>query len=212
MQVVSVNVGLPRELERGGRSQWTAIDRQPAAGAVQVGELGLAGDAVGDTRHHGGRDQAVYVYTTDDAAHFEGELGRPVRPGEFGENLTLSGLSSADLAVGDRLLVGGDVELEVTAPRIPCGTFAHQMQQRGWVKRFLAAGLPGAYTRVHRTGAVAAGDAVRHVPAEDRSLPVVALLELAVDATADLERVRAALRHPVAERARRDLERRLATV
>lgn len=212
MHVVSVNVGVPRQLERGGRSEWTAIDRRPADGRVEVRELGLVGDAVADTRHHGGRDQAVYVYTTDDHSRFETELGRPVRPGEFGENLTLSGLSSADLAVGDRLLVGDDTELEVTAPRIPCGTFAHQMEQRGWVKRFLAVGLPGAYTRVHRTGTVAAGDPVRLVPAEDRSLTVAALLELAVDRGADLDRVRAALRHPLAARARRDLERRLEAV
>lgn len=207
----SVNVSAARDVVRGGRSMRTAIDKRPVAGPVDVGALGLAGDEVGDTRHHGGPDQAVYLYFTDDLAHWEAELGRDVRPGEFGENLTVSGCSSADLVVGDRLRIG-DVLLEVTAPRIPCSTFAHQVQQSAWVKRFLAAGLPGVYTRVLATGSVRPGDDVELLPATDRGLPVTALQELAVDRRAPIERVREALRYPVAERARADLEERLAEV
>ena len=123
MRVVSVNVKLP---PRGG----TAIDKQPQAGPVAVTVDGLAGDGVGNKRHHGGPDQAVYAYGTPDYAWWEAELGRPLAPGTFGENLTIEGLESAELAIGDRLVAAG-VTLEVTSPRIPCATLAARMDDRG---------------------------------------------------------------------------------
>ena len=100
MRVVSVNVKVPPP---GG----TAIDKQPQAGPVAVTVDGLAGDGVGNTKHHGGPDQAVYAYGTPDYAWWEAELGRPLAPGTFGENLTIDGLESAGLAIGDRLVADG---------------------------------------------------------------------------------------------------------
>ena len=103
-RIESVNVGTPRGME--GYEGPTGIFKEPAAGPVQLGGEGLAGDYVADAEHHGGPDQAVYLYFSDDYAWWAEELGRALSPGTFGDNLTLSRLASADLAVGDRLVDG----------------------------------------------------------------------------------------------------------
>ena len=111
----------------------------------------------------GGPDQAVYLYGQPDYDFFARELGRDLPPGLFGENLLVAGLESASICVGDRFAIG-EVLLEATAPRNPCSTFAARMDEPHWVKRFHAAGRPGVYGRVLRTGAVEAGMAVTHTP------------------------------------------------
>jgi MOSC domain-containing protein YiiM len=141
----------------------TAIDKRPVPGRVPIQRLGLAGDTQCDTKYHGGPDQAVYAYADEDAAYWAAELGRPVPPGLFGENLRISGLDVTNAEVGERWQLGegpGAVLVEVTAPRTPCVTFQHRMQERAWVKRFTAYGAAGAYLRVLREGTVAAGDPV----------------------------------------------------
>jgi MOSC domain-containing protein YiiM len=209
VRLVSVNVGRPGRELLSGRELETAILKNQVEGPVAVGPLGIAGDEVADRENHGGPDQAVYLYTVEDYAWWAKELGRRLDPGTFGENLTVSGLESAELAVGDRFRIG-EVELEVTAPRIPCSTFAARMGDAGWVKRFARAGRPGAYLRVLATGAVAAGDEVSLDPAADRSVPLLDLVRLFYDRKASATDLERALGAPVAERARADLERRLA--
>ena len=130
---------------------------------MQVTADGLADDTIVDTRNHGGPDQAVYIYGGTDYAWWSVELGRELAPGMFGENLTISDLESAPLAIGDRLHSGG-VILEVTAPRIPCWKLAQRMGDPGFVKRFRAAERPGAYCRVVRVGSIRAGEPVTLVP------------------------------------------------
>jgi MOSC domain-containing protein YiiM len=140
----------------------TAIDKRPTGPgvAVEVGSLGLAGDRVCDTRHHGGEEQAVYAYADEDAAWWAAELDREIPPGLFGENLRTGGLDMNGAEIGERWRVGGPdgVLLEVTSPRIPCVTFAARMQLPGWIKRFTAHGAPGAYLAVVSPGRLAAGD------------------------------------------------------
>jgi len=109
-----------------------------------------------DTKNHGGLDQAVYLYGEPDYAYFASDLGRAMPPGLFGENLTVAGLESATINIGDRLTIG-DVVLEVTSPRNPCATFAARMGDPHWVKYFFAAGRLGIYGRVLETGSVEAG-------------------------------------------------------
>ncbi|WIB25596.1 MOSC domain-containing protein [Curtobacterium sp. MCSS17_015] len=138
----------------------TAIDKRPVAGAVRVRPLGLYADVQADRKHHGGEDQAVYVYADEDAAYFAEQLDRPVPPGLFGENLRTTGIDVTGLVLGERWRIGATLELEVTIPRTPCGTFARRMGIDRWVKRFAEEGRPGAYFRVRRSGSVAAGDAV----------------------------------------------------
>ena len=107
----SVNVGLPREAAWAGIGR-TSIDKAPVSGPVEVRRLGLAGDQVSDTRHHGGADQAVYAYSREELDWWAGELGDELRDGEFGENLTTSGLDVDDAELGERWRIG-TVLLEV---------------------------------------------------------------------------------------------------
>lgn len=149
--------------------QLTAIGKAPVAYAVPVGPYGLGGDLVKDHRHHGGIEQAVYVYADEDAAWWAGELGVELPAGAFGENLRTSGIDVTGAEIGERWRVGtAGLELELTCPRIPCATFARHMArrgapERGWVKRFTEHGAPGAYFAVSSPGTVAAGDAIEVV-------------------------------------------------
>ncbi|WP_026555848.1 MOSC domain-containing protein [Arthrobacter sp. 35W] len=138
----------------------TAIDKRAVDGPVKVGPLGLYADLQADRKHHGGRDQAVYAYSQDDADYWAAELGREIPPGFFGENLRISGVEATGAVIGERWRIGADVLLEVTSPRVPCATFGRRMGEPQWVKRFTEAGRVGAYLRVLSKGTIAAGDAV----------------------------------------------------
>ncbi len=157
MQILSVNVGRARPI--ASKTGMTGIYKEPV-GAVEITREGLAGDAICDTENHGGVDQAVYLYGAVDYAWWAKELNREMEPGMFGENLTVSELESADYIIGDRFHIGDEVVLEVTAPRIPCGTFAQRMGDPTFVKRFRHAERPGLYCRVIAPGRVQAGDRV----------------------------------------------------
>ncbi len=115
-----------------------------------------------DSERHGGPDKAVYAYDEAEAQRWATELGRPAQPGMFGENLVIRGLA----VVGERWLVGPEVQLEVTLPRIPCATFGRHVGQPRWVRRFSARSDVGAYLRVRTLGLVTAGDPIYrcHVP------------------------------------------------
>jgi MOSC domain-containing protein YiiM len=167
-ELVSVNLAVPRPNPAKGVGV-TGIDKRPASGPVRVcapgpkgtgSGSGLVGDRVFDTAHHGGDDQAVYAYAREDLDTWEAELGRTLPGGAFGENLTTSGLDVTGALIGERWRIGEQVVLEVAVPRIPCGTFAHWMAERGWIKRFTVRALPGAYLRVIVPGEVRGGDPV----------------------------------------------------
>lgn len=156
-QLLAVNVVY--ELLRGP-SRMTAIDKRPVAGPVVVGELGLEGDRQCDTRHHGGPDQALYAYAAEDAAWWEEELGRPIPPGLFGENLTTDGLDITNALIGERWRIGNTVVVEVRSSRTPCTNFSARMGIPRFHKQFAAAGRLGAYLKVLVPGSVAAGDPI----------------------------------------------------
>ncbi|WP_420115144.1 MOSC domain-containing protein [Pseudactinotalea sp.] len=148
-----------RETDRPGYP--TGIDKRPVPGLLAVGELGVEGDRQVDTVNHGGPDKAVYAYASEDLAHWGAELGRDLGPGMFGENLTTAGVDVTGAVLGERWAVGdGGLLLEVTMPRTPCYKFAHKMGEPRWIKRFTAAGAPGAYLRVLQPGPVEAGMAI----------------------------------------------------
>lgn len=153
----------------------TAIDKRAASGPIQVRRLGLHGDVQVDRKNHGGADKAVYAYGQDDADFWSSELGRPLHPGWFGENLRVEGFDVNGARPGDRWRIGGSVELEVTMPRSPCATFARWVggaDARGWVKRFADEGRLGAYLRVIHTGPVRAGDPIELIWTEP-SVPTI---------------------------------------
>ncbi|MEV4356945.1 MOSC domain-containing protein [Nonomuraea sp. NPDC049625] len=162
MGVISVNVGQSVEAEWAGKLGRTAIDKRAVTHRVAVLANGLAGDERADKKHHGSPDQAVYSYARSDYDWWEGELGRELRNGQFGENLTTSGLDVTGAVIGERWRVGSAL-LEVSGPRIPCVVFRNWMDEPGWVKRFTAAGRPGAYLRVVSLGELGVGDEVEVV-------------------------------------------------
>jgi MOSC domain-containing protein YiiM len=199
--VAAVNLGRPRPLSLGGQSIQTAIFKQPVAGPVDVGPGGLAGDTVADAARHGGPDQAVYLFSREDAQWWSSQLQRDIPPGYFGENLTLDRWWP-EVRVGDRLRFG-KLELEVSFPRIPCATLAAWVGRPTFLKDFAAARRPGVYARVIRPGRVAAGDAGEVLRAAP-SLPLAdALFELWHSSPRDPALLRAGLAAPIAERARR---------
>jgi MOSC domain-containing protein YiiM len=159
MEVVSVNVSGVRTMAMSDGEVPTGIFKEPVQGRVAVRELGLEGDAQADLTVHGGVDQAVYAYAIEDVEWWEAELGRPLGPGFFGENLTLRGVEVNDVQPGDTWEIG-DTLLEVTKPRQPCRKLATKVGDLGFVRRFAQAGRPGTYLRVLREGTVAAGDEV----------------------------------------------------
>jgi MOSC domain-containing protein YiiM len=162
----------------------TGIDKRPAEGPVRVRApgtkaqglgSGLEGDTIGDRANHGGDDQAVYAYAREDLDRWERQLGRDLPPGSFGENLTTEGLDVTGALIGERWIIGGEVELQVTEPRIPCSTFRGWIGVPGWLRTFIAAAVPGAYLRVLAPGSIKAGDeiVVSHRPEHDVSVGLV---------------------------------------
>ena len=211
MQLISVNLGQERTVPKGRGNERTGIYKMPVNDPVAVTRLGMAGDAICDAKNHGGPDQAVYVYGTPDYAWWSQELGHTLAPGTFGENLTIDGLESARAAIGDRLTIG-TVVLEVSAPRIPCGTLARRMGDPQFVKRYRAAERPGLYCRVLQEGSLRVGDAVSYAPAPAGAVPVLDLFRDHYVAGPDEASVQRFLASPLAERARRDQEERLEKI
>jgi MOSC domain-containing protein YiiM len=164
--VESVNVGAPRAVELDGRSVRTAIWKRPVEGRVALRGVNLAGDDQADRTVHGGPDKAVYAYGAEDTEWWEAELGAPLGPGAFGENLTVRGVPVSEAVIGERWAVGSTL-LEVAQPRLPCFKLGLRMGDPGFLKRFAAARRPGAYLRVIREGDIAASDAIEvvHRPA-----------------------------------------------
>ena len=208
MNLISVNLGQERTLQRKGRVEQTGIFKFPTNEAVKITKLGLEGDVIVSKKDHGGPDQAVYVYGTADYEWWSKELGREIAPGTFGENLTISELESAHFNVGDYLHLG-EVTLQVSAPRIPCGTFAARMDDSQWVKRFRHAERPGLYCRVIREGFVKTGEIVSMENYTGETISILQMFRDYYERDKSEETLRRHLNAPIAIRARRDLEKEL---
>jgi MOSC domain-containing protein YiiM len=171
--VESVNVGKPRPIERSkGSVETSAIWKSPVSGRVAVCGVNVDGDDQADRSVHGGPDAAVYAYAAEDTEWWEAELGRPLGPGAFGENLTTRGIDVNGALIGERWAIGS-VVLEVTAPRIPCWKLAKRMEDPRFIKRFGAALRPGGYFRIIEEGELAAGDPIEVVERPDHDVTVV---------------------------------------
>jgi MOSC domain-containing protein YiiM len=136
--------------------------REPGPKADGLGS-GLVGDVIGDPRHHGGTDQAVYAYARECLDIWQSRLGTRLPSGRFGENLTTIGVDVDGARLGERWQIGESLILQVTCPRVPCATFRAWIGERGWLKQFTQAELPGAYLRVVAGGVVQAGDPIEVV-------------------------------------------------
>jgi MOSC domain-containing protein YiiM len=162
----SVNVGAPRPVQVNGHTVLTAIWKHPASGRVLLCGVNLLGDDQADRRVHGGPDKAVYAYAREDIDWWESELQRSVGLAPFGENLTVKGIPVSEAVIGEQWTVGSAL-LQVAQPRLPCFKLGVRMNDPRFLKRFAAAGRPGAYLRILREGDLASGDeiTVHHRPA-----------------------------------------------
>src|SRR3954470_4593170 len=158
--LVSVNVGMPKDVPWQGRTVFTGVFKQPVDGACHAGALNLDGDGQGDRLGHGGEQRAVFVYQLDSYRHWERELGRhDFVPGQFGENLTVDGLGDDVVCIGDRYQIGTAI-FEVTQPRVTCYRVGIRMNDPRITALLVSHNRPGFYFRVLEEGDVQAGDEI----------------------------------------------------
>jgi MOSC domain-containing protein YiiM len=196
MRIVSLNVGLPRDVIWRGRTVSTGIYKSPVEGRVALRPLNLDGDRQADLSVHGGAFKAVYCYPNEHYRWWTRQLaGRDLPAGMFGENFTVEGLDEESVHVGDQFSIG-TTRVIVTQPRLPCYKLGIRFQSDSMVRRFLASGRTGFYLAVEREGDVAAGDAITRVGRDPHGVPVADITRLYVAKTFgrdDLRIVKSAL-------------------
>src|ERR1700738_713327 len=178
MKVVSLSVGLPRDVMWHGRTVTTGIFKQPVKGRVALRKLNLYGDGQADLSVHGGEYKAVYYYPIAHYDYWKKELaGRELPMGMFGENFTADGLSEDSIHLRDRFSVGF-AEVVVTQPRLPCYKLGVRFQSDDMVRRFLASGRTGFYLAVTREGEVGADDEIKAISRDNNAVPVSEITRL----------------------------------
>jgi len=195
-RLLSVNVGLPRDVTWNGKTVRTAIWKSPVDGRRMVRKLNIDGDAQADLAGHGGEQRAVFVYQMDSYHYWERFLGRnDFAFGQFGENFTVEGLPDSEVCIGDRYRIGGAI-FEVTQPRVTCYRVGIRMNEPRMAALLVAHRRPGFYFRVLQEGEVGAGDDILKItdgPEQTSVAKVDALLYLPGHSREQLER---ALRIP----------------
>ena len=195
-KIISVNVGLPRDVVWHGRDVTTGIFKESVEGRVFLRKLDLDGDRQADLTVHGGEYKAIYCYPLEHYAYWKKELpGYDLKMGNFGENFTTEGLLEDAVYLGDRFSIGS-AEVVVTQPRLPCYKLGIRFQSDAMVKRFLASKRSGFYFAVAREGEVGAGDEMKEVSRDPHrvSISEINRLYFAHKYTdADVEVVRRAL-------------------
>lgn len=172
MNVISVNVGLPREVTWNGKTVLTGIFKEPVNSPVPLRMLNLDGDRQADLTVHGGAAKAIYGYPIEHYDYWREELPDvSFTNGMFGENLTTEGLSETMLSIGDRFRVGTAI-LVVTQPRLPCYKLTVRFERADMVKRFLASRRTGFYFSVEQEGIVKAGDTVEMLSQDEHQVSV----------------------------------------
>ena len=192
-KIVSVNVGLPREITVDGRTVTTGIFKEPIAGKVMARTRNLDGDRQADLTVHGGVHKAIYGYPAEHYRFWRDELPDMDLPfGAFGENLTTEGLSEADVNIGDKFKIG-DVTLQVTQPRLPCYKLAAKFGRSDIIKRFLQSERSGFYFSVLEEGELGAGDAIEQVYLDENQVTVRDIVRLYATEKYNVELLRRAV-------------------
>jgi len=190
MRVVSVQVGLPREIVSRGRTVTTGIFKEPVDGPVRVAGINLDGDRQADLTVHGGPDKAVYVYPAEHYPFWREQLGRDLAWGAFGENVTVEGVPlEGELCIGDVLRIGS-AELSAVQPRLPCFKLGIRFEDPVMVKRFFDAGRTGYYLRIVKEGYLEAGDEIAFARRDPARVPVAEITRLVTEDKDDVETVR----------------------
>lgn len=171
-RVLSINItSIVHEGEWTGSEGRTGIDKRSVSGPIEFKNNGVAGDRIIDTNVHGGYDQAVYAYASEDAQWWEKEINEVIPAGRFGENLTTEGIDVNAALVGEKWKIGS-VILEVSQPRIPCRVFAGFWKRATLIKDFTQAGCPGTYLRIIQEGTAQAGDAIEVIYKPEHSIRI----------------------------------------
>lgn len=193
MKIISLNVGLPREVSGKGKTVATGIFKQPVTGRLMMRRLNLDGDRQADLKVHGGAEKAVCLYPAEHYEWWRGELPEvDFTPGIFGENLTVSGLREDEVNIGDRFRIG-QAEVMVTQPRLPCYKLGLRFGRDDLIKRFLESGRTGFYLAVLREGEVGAGDQVERLSRAAEGFTVADLTSLFVRERRNPEKLRRAV-------------------
>jgi MOSC domain-containing protein YiiM len=193
MRILSVNVGLPREVTWQGKLVTTGIFKERVKAPVMLRTLNLDGDQQADLTVHGGVDKAVYVYPSEHYGYWRAELpGVDLSWGMFGENFTTKGLFEETVYIGDRFRIG-DAQMVVTEPRMPCYKLGIKFGRADIIKRFLASRRTGFYFAVAREGMVSAGDAVEFIGRDQREISVADITRLYAFEKNDLKELRRAI-------------------
>ena len=193
MKIISVNVGMPREVVWKGNMVQTAIFKQPISGIVPIQKLNLAGDQQADLTVHGGSDKAVYAYPSEHYEYWRKQLvDAPLSWGAFGENLTTAGLMEDKVRIGDVLRIGSAV-LQVTQPRMPCYKLQLRFNRDDMIKRFLASGRSGIYFSVMEPGDVEARSSVEVLDRDPGNVTVRDILRIYFGQARDPELIRRAM-------------------
>jgi MOSC domain-containing protein YiiM len=186
MKIISVNIGLPREVDWQGKTVRTGIFKEPVRDRVMVRSLNLDGDGQADLTVHGGLEKAVYVYPFEHYDYWQSELPEiELTLGNFGENFTTTGLREEELNIGDRFQVG-TVHLMVTQPRLPCYKLGIRFGRPDMVKRFLASHRTGFYFSVLQEGEVGTGDTLELVSRDQNNITVADITHLYTREKTDL--------------------------
>jgi len=208
MRIVSLSVGLPREVEWRGRTVLTSIFKAPVDRRLRVTTLNFEGDEQSDLSVHGGVDKAVYVYPSEHYELWRRELPQADLPwGVFGENLTTEGLLEADIRIGDGFRVGS-AEFVATQPRMPCYKLGIRFGRPDIVKRFLQSGRTGFYFAVTLEGEVGAGDPIERIARADEGLTVADVVNLYTVDAENQELLRRATRSSILPEGWRDYFRK----
>src|SRR3954454_6669957 len=171
-KLLSVNVGMPKDVSWRGRTVFTGVYKDPVSGARRVRKLNVDGDGQGDLGGHGGEQRAVFVYQTDSYRYWERELGRDdFVYGQFGENFTVEGLTDDEVCIGDRYRIGGAL-FEVSKPRVTCYRVGLRMDDPSIPALLVSHHRPGFYFRVIEEGDVQAGDEIAKVSPGDEQMTV----------------------------------------
>lgn len=187
MRILSVNVGLPRSVEWGGRMITTGIFKQPVAGPVSLGLLNFAGDGQADLTVHGGPDKAVYAYDYSHYTYWRHQIARNNwTPGLFGENLTTDCLLESEVRIGDLFRVGSAL-LRAVQPRLPCYKLNVRFADPGMTRHFAHAGRSGIYFRVVEPGAVQAGDAMTLLEVANTDITIQTVSQIILNRQSDAD-------------------------
>lgn len=194
MRLLSLNVGLPRQVRFQGELVTTGIFKKPVQGSVRLRKLNLEGDKQADLKVHGGVDKAVYAYAGEHYDYWRQELPDMSLPwGMFGENFTTEGMFEEMVNIGDQFKVG-TANLIATQPRMPCYKLGVKFGSMDMIKRFLASGLTGVYFKVMKEGELEQGDEIKLIKKAENSVTVKDIVRIYTIDKDDIQTIERAIK------------------